>query len=345
MSRRMGSIGVLLLVCSAWIEDARAQLAAPDLPHSYTVASPIPAGCLFAIPTALPVPVEVDLSYDELVSATDLDGDAAVVRVRVWRFACYEPDRSVVMVNLDIVSGSDALDTPTVTLQDNSNQIVPARLFYQTGRPPVAAGEAGRADTLQATAIDGVSYVVEPAVPVTQAFYNGFLSLTLDWGNGQTFFAPVFVYDAEIDAPQSVAPPFHGRYSGQWTAEGLPRAGLQLLFAEIPFTDRNFVFAVWFTYAGGLPIWVVGNTDFAAGANEIEIPMLSLVGGDFITRPGSYSGDDVQVDTIGTMTIRARHCNEIEVDLDFTPVDEGTAVLTLTRLIRIAGYDCDQTRD
>ncbi|MDP0953429.1 hypothetical protein Q6283_29555, partial [Klebsiella pneumoniae] len=75
--------------------------------------------------------------------------------------------------------------------------------------------------------------IVAPSDPVTPGYYNGHLTLEVEWGDGQALGIPIPSYDPILDLPQSPEPAIHGRYSGQWVASGLPRTGLVLQIGEI----------------------------------------------------------------------------------------------------------------
>ena len=321
-------------------------------PHNYSRTQTVPHGCLFYMPSFDAPPDEV--FFDSTFALEDATGVPSSVRVRVWRIGCHEPDRSAIVVKLQSTNSSSSIIKPRSFLRvPGSGDLQPAGLFLFSSFTEPARLDAIGAELFpianQVGFEEGATFVVSGLGTTTPDQYNDTIELILDFGpspstGGRSFIIPLFSYDPFLDPPQSPRQPLTGRHSGQWEAEGLPRSGLVLQVAEVPGTDRNFVFAIWFTYSNGIPIWVVGNTDISVGSDEVEIEMLSLSGGDFITRPGSFTGDDVISNPVGTMTLRVSHCNEIEADLDFTPVDEGTASLTLTRLIRIAGYDCDQTQ-
>lgn len=190
----------------------------------------------------------------------------------------------------------------------------------------------------------GTTYIVDSNNLDAIDLYNNDLNMQLKWSN-QFFTAPIPRYEDDLDLPQSPNSIFHGRYSGQWVVDGLPRSGLILQIGEIPNQDRNFIFAIWFTYLDGAPIWVVGNVDIPLGTHEIEIEMLLLEGGEIFTSPETYADDEVSVDSVGTMTLRAMHCNRIEGSVDLSRSGLGSKQnIVFNRLIRIAGYDCDETQ-
>lgn len=314
-------------------------------PNSFTLNSAIPHGCLFIDPTTLgTVPPSEDISFDTLIDVNDGDFTARFL-VRVWRIGCHEPNRSIIILNIRFVAGDDVVRTPIVRIVNlDTNEKNGGSLFYW---PPSVAfalpHNATSRNRPESTVASGHLYIVDPGNTPTDVYNFGNIALELLWPDNQIQIAPVFPYDSELDATQFLEAPLHGRYTGQWTVAGLPRSGLVLQIGEVE-PERNFVFAIWFTYLDGAPTWVVGNVDFALGDSEVEIPMSILDGGGFITNPGSFTGDDVAVNSVGTMTLRAIHCNALEADIDFTAGGLGQQSIELRRIIRVAGFDCDQTQ-
>lgn len=319
-----------------------------ELPNNFTIPAVVPHGCLSFVPALLEPPSE-GLFFDETFFVESvLSGN---VRVRVWRIGCWEPGRSAIALNLS--SDTPLVRYPIVRLKNSSgvDQLASISVFDLDSGQRVHSGYAGGQMNEAAAPWypDGVTLIVNnvslgndsDVISVTD--YNDDIMLALEYENG-VIEIPVFSYEPELDPPQFDVPVFNGRYSGQWTVPELPRSGLVLQIGEIPL-QRNFIFAIWFTYLDGSPMWVVGNADIPNSLqNEIEIPMSILEGGSFITSPGSFTADDVTVKSVGTMTLRAGHCNQIFADIDFSEAGLGTQELEFQRLIRIAGYDCDQTQ-
>lgn len=342
----------LFVLASVWSSYACAQpLTNLDFPYNFTQAQIVPSGCM-AIPPSLMSPPE-DVEFDEVIS---VGSPTQQISIRAWRFGCHEPGRSAIAVSFGVEFGSlTELLAPFVDIRSaGSEETIQGEFalfsdqsdleyIFQTSSLPslnLATRFPFRPD---------VTFIVHSiSSPDAIEEYNGELELILDFGLADNAPAPITIpisaYQPGIHLPQSELPPFHGRYSGQWVVEGLPNTGLLLQFGEVPGTTRNFVFAIWITYINGQPTWIVGNTDFEIGSNEIEIEMLSFEGGGFLTDVGGFVEDDIDSTPLGTMTIRANHCNEIEADIDLSMGDLGTTNLTLSRLIRIAGYDCDQTQ-
>ena len=338
---------IILFVAIAWLSATSvvAQIY-QDRPHNQTAPSIVPKGCLVSIPTSSAPPSD-QILFNETVEIERLFGFNEF-RIRVWRQGCHEPNRSALLINIEGTTGINRNQSPkpNVRIVDPSSlEEFPMELtiwelnqawFYEELLGFLAGNERFPW---------GWTYVLESSNLDAMELYNDDLELLFIWGSpSRSFRFEVPAYDVSRDLPQTPLPVFHGRYSGHWVVDGLPSSGLLLQIGEVPGTDRNFVFAIWFTYIDGVPTWVVGNSDFEIGSNEINLDMTLFEGGEFFTQAGSFTQDDVVESPVGTMTIRANHCNEIEADVDFTEIGEGSANLTFNRLIRIAGYDCDQTQ-
>lgn len=331
---KLSWIAVALCTCV----NANAQFSESQIrPSNFTTLVPVPQGCLSIWPSVRAIPEDESLFFNQEVQISQ-DGKAGSFQVRVWRIGCHEPDRSAIAVNFKHVGGSKDIRYPSSHLVDGDGERISA--------PMLAGAQQGEMASFDST-IPSLQFEEGPIFILNTdelpAFYNDHLILELDWGSGQTLQIPVFFYDPDVDSPQFAEPRLHGRYTGQWTSAELPRSGLVLQIGEVQ-PDRNFVFAIWFTYLEGEPIWVVGNADFEVDSNAVDIEMLRLEGGGFVTAPGTFMPGDVDAEIIGTMTIEANHCNSINVDMDFSSSGLGTQTLELGRLIRIAGYDCDQTQ-
>lgn len=334
---------VLLVLFSL---DVPAQVLNRDLPNSFTYQSVVPYGCLKVVPSVRSGP-PVETFFDNQIQVVD-NGVSGLVRIRAWRIGCHEPNASAIMLNFELISGNGAIRYPEVSLVTPDSEIRSAGLFafartsFYDSR---GASLEPMTDQFLATLVEGFSFVVDTdSDSISKQQYNGALELRLRWPGGPGVGIDVPAFDKVLDPPQFTSPPLHGRYTGQWIVDGLPRQGLVLQVGELP-PDRNFVFVTMFTYLNGVPTWVVGNADFPVGAASVTVNMWTLEGGEFFTEPlNSYAREDVVQEKVGTMTIRARHCNVIDADFDFSESGFGVASRRFERLIRTAGYDCDQTR-
>lgn len=339
---------------SAWFNPVReGDFSIAQLPNHITLPTVVPNGCLSVIPSRFDVPPSQVLVDDSLF-IDDLAGDAVPVRIRIWRQGCHEPDRSAILMNIELIDEPSAglLPIPAVVLRpfgtDEGVRAVPSEFAIQTAAElPFFAGVglANRALRIGGTEVQsGTTYVIDALQRrLPPEDYNSNLNMTLDFAQGQIFEYDIPSFSSNFDDPQLAAPPLHGRFSGQWVVSDLPSSGLVLQIGEIAPT-RNFVFAIWFTYLNGEPIWVVGNADIELGANSLTIDMARLEGGEFFTNPGSFTNEDITSEILGTMTLRAVHCGQIEADIDFRQSGLGQQELTFERLINIAGFTCDQTQ-
>ena len=313
--------------------------------------SPFPPGCISLWlpdgPSSLDNTLYNRTVWAPTTGSTSLD---ARVRVTVWRVGCHDPDRSVVMVRMRKVSGDGDVLVPEVWSDAGSVDIAwhQSRLI---GFPAVgdigATGDyitsAGRTWML---AVDPVSVDEETLFSVEE--YNDLFTLELTWfpfaplASADSVLIDVDAYAPRLDPPQFEYPPLHGRMSGQYTIEGIPRSGLVLQVGELA-DDTNFVFAIFFTYLDGEPAWVIGNTrGMEPGFDFVDLDMEYLVGGEFFgLGPGLFDDDDIESIPIGWMTIEALDCNTLLLGYDFTETGLGTGVVEADRLIRIAGYDCN----
>ncbi|HMB39192.1 MAG TPA: hypothetical protein VKO85_08940 [Wenzhouxiangellaceae bacterium] len=323
-----------------------AQVLNRDLPNSFSFPSVVPYGCLKVVPSVYSAPPS-ETFFDSQVLVAD-NATTALVRIRAWRIGCHEPNASAIMLNFDLVGGNPAIRYPEVSLVTSDFETRSAGLFAfaRTGfYDSRGASLEPMTDQLLVTLVEGFSFVVDTdSDAISKRQYNDALELQLRWPSGLSVGIDVPKFDPALDPPQFANPPLHGRYTGHWVVEGLPRQGMVLTVGELP-PDRNFVFLAMFTYLNGVPTWMVGNADFPVGASSVRINMWTLDGGEFFTEPlDSYEREDVIQERLGTMTIQARHCNVIDADVDFSESGLGTVARRFERLIRIAGYDCDQTR-
>jgi len=332
-----------LAVASSAIQ---AQLLNRDLPNSFSFQSVIPYGCLTVVPSVRSGPPDSTF-VDQTIAVVD-QGGTGLVRVRAWRIGCHEPNASAIILNFALASGSTAIRYPEVKLLTPDLENHPAGLFHFARTGFYLAGGASltpMTDQTLPTLIDGVSLVVDiDDQTISKQQYNDDVLLQLDWPSGQVTEVDVPRLDAARDTPQFPFPVLNGRYTGQWIVQGLPRQGMTLQIGEMP-PQRNFVFLTMFTYLNGEPVWVIGNTDFPIGSHIVTVNMWLLHGGGFFTDPlNSYEREDVLQEKLGTMTLRARHCNVLTAEIDFSESGLGIVSRRFERLIRIAGYDCDQTR-
>jgi len=315
------------------------------------LGTPFPPGCL-SIDLPEQPRSQDSLLVDSNVAAPTINANSrnGSIRLRIWRVACDDEDFSVVLVRMSQNGGANPIVVPTV-FADAGDVELPfheAQLLLLPGAGNVGAtgGIVTEEGTTWMLAVDPIA--IDGATTFLPEDYNATFTVEFNWGSfataqpeGTRFVLDQF--EPTLDLPQFDQPVLNGRYSGQWTRPGAFRQGLVLQVAEQ--VDGNFVFAIFFTYLDGQPIWVVGNS--SAGLTQpgaVSIPMATLENGAFISDPNQPPVDQVTADSAGSIEIEVIDCNRIRVNYDFSPLGKGTGSMELERFVRIAGYDCNPWR-
>lgn len=314
------------------------------------LGTPFPPGCLsIDLPEQPADPDSVLVDND--ITAPTVPGSldpTADINVRIWRVGCADDGYSVVLVRLEQVAGAFPVVTPQVYAEAGDAvgpEHVANLLTIPTGGDQVGAsgGIVTNAGTTYMLAVEPISLRGDKTFLPED--YNEQFTVEFAWdaySDASNVFFSVLLdrYEPVLDPPQFEDTVLNGRYSGQWILPGTPKTGLVLQIAENG--DENFVFAIFFTYRNGEPFWIVGNTlSSLTQPGPVTIDMLESVNGEFISRPNQPADGDVPFADAGQITIRAKDCNTLEVDYDFSPLGEGAGSFDLERLIRIAGYDCN----
>lgn len=316
--------------------------------------SPFPPGCVAVSLPEGPVSQDNEL-VNEILSIPSINANqaAAQVRVTMWRVGCHDPGYSVVMVRLEKLSGGTVL-VPRVFAQagevDIPNHVAQLIRFPAVGDVGATGNVVSEAGITYMLAVDPFS--LDGETTFTPTDYNDVFTVEMFWGDYAPSAEPAFRlftvldYVPEFDPTQTEFPALHGRMSGQYTVDGLPYSGVVLQIGEqyVPDgPDANSITALFFTYIDGSPFWVIGSAaNLEPGFDIVTLDMLELYGGEFLTSPpGSYTPEEVDIFSIGTMTVEAIDCNTILVGYNFSEGGLGTGSFEADRLIRMAGYDCN----
>ena len=312
------------------------------------LGTPFPPGCL-----SIDLP-EQPRSADSLLVDTNVPAPTinsisrdGSVRMQIWRVACANDDFSVVLVRMAQDGGTNPIVVPQVFADAGAVEFpfheAQLLLLPGAGNAGATGGIITEGGTTWMLAVDPFS--IDGATTFLPEDYNATFTVEFNWGSfataqpeGERFVLDQFA--PEIDLPQFDQSVLNGRYSGQWVRPGAPSQGLVLQIAEQ--IDENFVFAIFFTYLDGQPVWVVGNSEPAiAEPGPVTIAMQTLENGAFISDASQPPSDQLERDSAGSIQIEAIDCNKLHVNYDFSPLGQGTGSMELDRLIRIAGYDCN----
>src|SRR6056297_2483422 len=319
MNQRFGMIFRKFLA-AAFLAGAAAttQAQTGELNLLTDLGTPFPPGCLSIELPEQPRDQDSLLVDTNMVAPTiNSNSRDGSVRVRIWRVACDDENFSVVLVRMSQNGGANPIVVPTV-FADAGDVELPfheAQLLLLPGAGNVGAtgGIVTEEGTTWMLAVDPIA--IDGATTFLPEDYNATFTVEFNWGSfataqpeGTRFVLDQF--EPTLDLPQFDQPVLNGRYSGQWTRPGAPGQGLVLQVAEQD--DENFVFAIFFTYLDGQPIWVVGNT--LAGLTQpgaVPIQMQTVANGEFIPDPNQPPREQLDRDPAGSIEIEVIDCNRI----------------------------------
>lgn len=95
---------------------------------------------------------------------------------------------------------------------------------------------------------------------------------------------------------------------------------------------RRVFFLTWYTYAGGLQRWIVGNVDYVTGTTELNVPLLLTSGGLF---GAAFNPSQVQWSNWGNATVSFPTC----ATMRFQWIETGGQVGSYTYQRLLEGLD------
>jgi len=299
--------------------------------------APYPPGCVTYMPLMGLYPGGTDVMIDGPVPLdTLLVNEAASGRIIVKRKSCSEPNRSVIIVEWQIVDNNDGVvdlalipnmyarigdrDKPLrVTEEPNS--------FLDSGM-----GEFLSEGTTKTYILDGGP----DSDPITGDEYNSAFTLIIENFLGKSR------YNAHLRAlntdTQPSYIPLNGRLSGIWVVDGAKDQGFVISFSEF-LDDKNtgLIFFSWYTFdADGNNVWLVGNARYNNGDSEVTFNVQLVTDGQFL---GDKTATRIPA---GSIRIKARHCTLLELHYDLRDINLGQGTKGVVRLLNLetAGYTC-----
>ncbi|MEJ8569177.1 hypothetical protein [Elongatibacter sediminis] len=283
---------------------------------------------------------EVEKFSEGLLSLRDLsDGQNSSVRLRFYRQGCAEPGRSVMWVEMSVISGGAAV-VPVFEMEVDG-EFYPLRL---TVDPNAYSDIYTGANMIQGETwnffIDGPTLEewqqltdAGNNVPTPELYNGGFDLHALDFIDFREAVIPVPAYEDDL-GPEGLA--FNGRLSGNWVVEGAQDQGFVLAFEELP-DGTQFLFLSWYTYdADHKLLWLTAGDTYQIGAHSIDLPIELVSNGAFL------GNQEAERSVVGSATLTALHCNHLELTYDLTDLGLGTGTVKLQRLFSLetAGYAC-----
>jgi hypothetical protein len=308
--------------------------------------TPYPPGCLTNTEAMDLIPGRETVITTGRVSFTSWalgvpDGDFLEVDVSLIRRGCAEPERSVLIVELDVIDDGD--ETPHAirmpyfradrfgVMHDIRGVAEPNSWGLHSSGDWLGEGQSIR------LFLDGPDMAhpdFDPERALTPEEYNG------DWV--LEIYEPLWTA-YRIDVPEyrdQLRPDafvLNGRLSGIWWVPDAPDQGIYLGFHERANAETGVVFFSWNTFGpDGENLWFSGTGHYAMGDESVEIDMVWVTDGEFMgSTPASRT-------SAGTVTLTANSCNDLTFtfDVDYPGLEPGSRRLVRPFSLETQGYAC-----
>jgi hypothetical protein len=266
------------------------------------------------------------------------------LHISVWQMGCPEPDRRILMVTLELLDDQDGI-TEIALLPWATGTVVgdPTRYRFRLNAEP-NTNEA--MDDVNGILYEGIeaTFILDTHAPLADDFdvnrvmlasqYNGAFELELEDPEGYTSIVSVPRYKGTLAAADMT---LTGRLSGNWVTPGAADQGFVLAFEELADESEGLFFLSWYTYdAGGDLLWLTGANTYDLQAAEVSFDIELVTDGSFL---GSRKANR---QVVGSGTIRAFDCSDLELSYDLTALGLGAGTIPLRRLfaLEIQGYAC-----
>jgi len=350
--------GIALMIVG--ITPAKADFT-PETYYSGSARSPYPPGCVTVPVRQLDLYGDnVALVHDGTTALEQVSGEPLPVRMQIFRVACAEAGRSVIIVQFSL-SGAGG-DIP---LPDFVGILGPSRLPFQLKPEPNIQGQTiyqqaisnrtfGRRSnggfTEQAGLMSWLFVLdVNPIAngywgPEISDFYNGEFALWMITGKSHIEVGSIPSTQAVLE-PNPVLP-LTGRLSGTWIEPDTRDQGFLLsISTPVPPTVRGgspenadlLAFLAWYTFdASGGMLWLTAQGTAAQGSDSVDLEIVQVEGGSFM------GSQQAQRAIVGSGHLQALNCNLLELDYELDSLGLGSGKVSLTRLfeLEIAGYNC-----
>ena len=268
-------------------------------------------------------------------------GDLLEVEMTLIRRGCAEPERSVLIVELEVSDDGDeaahAIRMPYFradrfgVMHDIRGVAEPNSWGVQSSGDWLLEGQSIR---LYLDGPDMAHPDFDPTRVLTPEEYNG------DWV--LEIYEPMLTaYRVDVpeyrDQLRSDAFVLNGRLSGIWWVPDAPDQGVYLGFHARANLESGVVFFSWNTFGpDGENLWFSGTGDYALGAGSVEIDMVWVTDGEFM------GSTPARRTSAGTVTVTANSCNDLtfEYDVDYPGLGAGTRQLVRPFSIETQGYAC-----
>ena len=222
-----------------------------------------------------------------------------VVRGTFWRKPCAAANDAQLVLTFTPVSGSPFVCTGLrAILIQNSQQT--DSFFFDT------SPNSTNLDTLCGDLFVPTSVVIDERSTSFSFDDDAAFTFINQGGTSAVPTATVNVgpYDPAAYGQGTQLQPIAGKLSGSYYDPARNGEGVLVEIGRLG--TRKTIFFTWYTYLGGAQRWVAGNIDFASGATQVTIPLITTSGGQF---GSGFNPSQVQVSTFGSATVTFPTCS------------------------------------
>lgn len=286
--------------------------------------------------------------------------------IKAYRFACAESNRSKILVQFTTPDDKDdyfySMPTIRAVLKDGRSMLMslsssPANWNLATwpSSQPTAFGMSNCSGNNNFCSTMGWTFVLDnksPLMPGVEASefltadqYNDGFRLELNWsGNSAGYSISVPASFTEFSEEASI--PLSGRLSGLWRIDTTSDQGFNIAVSELSgdpwacwpyYCGKSLLFLSWYSFDSlGQPMWLTGAAEFEYGTTEVEFPLISVSGGEFL---GNRTAER---QVVGQVKISAHSCNNLGFEYDMSTIGLGTGTTRLSRIfsLELAGHTC-----
>ncbi|MEJ8567956.1 hypothetical protein [Elongatibacter sediminis] len=307
--------------------------------------TPIPPACV----TNVPVLDDFNFSgsevlSDEVVTWIDTEFVEQDLAITVWQMGCPEPGRRILMVTLELLDDQDGVaDMALLPWAWGRVAGDPTRYRFRLNVEP---NTNQARDDVTGLLYEGVesTFIMDTPAPLAEDFnadqimlagqYNGAFELELEDPEGFTSIVQIPRYKGTLTAPDMT---LTGRLSGNWVTPGAADQGFVLAFEELAEESEGLFFLSWYTYDGaGDLLWLTGAATYDLQAAAVSFDIELVTNGQFL------GGKPADRQVVGSGTISAFDCYDLEFVYDLSALGLGSAIIPLRRLfaLEIQGYAC-----
>lgn len=322
---------------------AHAQDIAENYLSNYT--SPIPPACV----TNLQVLDEFNFSDSQVISQfivtwVNTDYQEQDLEITVWQKGCPENGRRVLIMDLELLDNQDGyLDLALMPFPWGR---IPGDQTRYRFRLNVEPNTNEAEDDVTGIIYEGskTSYFLDTQAPLAANFdwnqvmlasqYNDAFQLELDDPDNFTSTVQIPAYHNNLGAFDMT---LTGRLSGNWVTPSASDQGFVLAFEELADESEGLFFLSWYTYdSNGNLLWLTGANTYDLHSAEVSFDIELVTNGQFL---GAKTADR---QVIGSGTISAYNCNDLELSYNLNAMGLGSGTILLRRLfsLEIQGYAC-----